>query len=192
MSRMRPREGPSRRELDQITEQVRPELEDLFQRHGIAQVDAERLLPLEAGGTYSRGPSTGGGALHEHPLQPGVHPFQPGVRPPRPGEHPLQPGTHPPRPGEHPLQPGTHPLQPGEHPPQPGHAPASTGCVAQPLSHAQRRASSRRDRGGPRRRGILSALAAVRNALRRAGEPISIDQRAQRKGRGLIAFDCRN
>jgi hypothetical protein len=44
MSRMRPKEGPSRRELDQVTAQVRPELEDLFQRHGIAQIDAERLL----------------------------------------------------------------------------------------------------------------------------------------------------
>ena len=44
MSRMRPKEGPSRRELDQITEQVRPELADLFQRYGIAQADAERLL----------------------------------------------------------------------------------------------------------------------------------------------------
>jgi hypothetical protein len=41
---MRPKDGPSRRELDQITEQVQPELEDLFQRHGIAQADAERLL----------------------------------------------------------------------------------------------------------------------------------------------------
>jgi hypothetical protein len=41
---MRPKDGPSHRELDQITEQVRPELEDLFQRHAIAQADAERLL----------------------------------------------------------------------------------------------------------------------------------------------------
>ena len=44
MSRMRPKDGPSRRELDQITEQVRPELEALFQRHAIAQADAERLV----------------------------------------------------------------------------------------------------------------------------------------------------
>jgi len=44
MSPMRPADGPSRRELDQVTEQVRPDLEALFQRHGISQVDAERLL----------------------------------------------------------------------------------------------------------------------------------------------------
>jgi len=44
MSPMRPADGPSRRELDQVREQVRPDLEDLFRRHGISQVDAERLL----------------------------------------------------------------------------------------------------------------------------------------------------
>ena len=44
MSPMRPADGPSRRELDQVTEQVRTDLEDLFRRHGISQVDAERLL----------------------------------------------------------------------------------------------------------------------------------------------------
>jgi hypothetical protein len=41
---MRPADGPSRRELDQVTERVRPDLEALFQRHGISQVEAERLL----------------------------------------------------------------------------------------------------------------------------------------------------
>jgi hypothetical protein len=30
--------------LDQVTEQVRPDLEALFERHGISQGDAERLL----------------------------------------------------------------------------------------------------------------------------------------------------
>ena len=44
MSPMRPTDGPSRRELDQVTEQVRPDLEALFERHGISQGDAERLL----------------------------------------------------------------------------------------------------------------------------------------------------
>lgn len=44
MSPLRPTERPSRRELDQLTEQVRPDLEDLFQRYGITQADAERLL----------------------------------------------------------------------------------------------------------------------------------------------------
>lgn len=44
MSPMRPADGPSRRELDQVREQVRPDLEDLFRQHGISQVDAERLL----------------------------------------------------------------------------------------------------------------------------------------------------
>jgi hypothetical protein len=41
---MRPKEGPSRRELDQVTEEVRPELEELFQRYAIPQAEAERLL----------------------------------------------------------------------------------------------------------------------------------------------------
>lgn len=44
MSPMRPTDVPSRRELDQVTEQVRPDLEALFQRHGISQGEAERLL----------------------------------------------------------------------------------------------------------------------------------------------------
>ena len=44
MSRMRPMDGPSRRELDQVTEEVRPELEELFQRHAIPQAEAERML----------------------------------------------------------------------------------------------------------------------------------------------------
>lgn len=44
MSRMHPREGPSRRDLDQVTAEVRPELEEIFQRHAIPQTDAERLL----------------------------------------------------------------------------------------------------------------------------------------------------
>jgi len=44
MSPLRPTDRPSRRELDRLTEQVRPDLEDLFQRHGISQADAERLL----------------------------------------------------------------------------------------------------------------------------------------------------
>ena len=44
MSPLRPTDRPSRRELDQLTEQVRPDLEDLFQRLGISQADAERLL----------------------------------------------------------------------------------------------------------------------------------------------------
>jgi hypothetical protein len=44
MSPMRPADGPSRRELDQVTEQVRPDLEELVRRYGISQVDAERLL----------------------------------------------------------------------------------------------------------------------------------------------------
>jgi DNA-directed RNA polymerase specialized sigma24 family protein len=44
MSPMRPADGPSRRELEQVTEQVRPDLEELFRRHGTSQVDAERLL----------------------------------------------------------------------------------------------------------------------------------------------------
>jgi hypothetical protein len=41
---MRPADGPSRRELDRVTEEVRPDLDDLFRRHEISQVDAERLL----------------------------------------------------------------------------------------------------------------------------------------------------
>ncbi len=44
MSRLRPMDRPSRRELDQLTEEVRPDLEALFQRHGISQADAEKLL----------------------------------------------------------------------------------------------------------------------------------------------------
>ncbi len=44
MSPMRPADGPSRRELEQVTEQVRQDLEELFRRHGISQGDAERLL----------------------------------------------------------------------------------------------------------------------------------------------------
>jgi hypothetical protein len=44
MSPLRPTDCPSRRELEQLTEQVRQDLEDLFQRLGIAQADAERLL----------------------------------------------------------------------------------------------------------------------------------------------------
>jgi hypothetical protein len=44
MAPMRPTNHPSRRELDQLTEQVRPDLEDLFQRHGTSQADAERVL----------------------------------------------------------------------------------------------------------------------------------------------------
>jgi len=44
MSRMRLKDGPSRRELDQVTEEVRAEIEALFQRHAIPQADAERLL----------------------------------------------------------------------------------------------------------------------------------------------------
>ncbi|HEY2736909.1 MAG TPA: hypothetical protein VGK45_00805 [Thermoanaerobaculia bacterium] len=44
MSRLRPMDRPSRRELDQLTKEVRPDLEALFQRHGISQADAERLL----------------------------------------------------------------------------------------------------------------------------------------------------
>jgi len=44
MPRLRPMDRPSRRELDQLTEEVRPDLGALFQRHGISQADAERLL----------------------------------------------------------------------------------------------------------------------------------------------------
>lgn len=44
MAPMRPTDHPSRREFDQLTEQVRPDLEDLFQRHGTSQADAERVL----------------------------------------------------------------------------------------------------------------------------------------------------
>jgi DNA-directed RNA polymerase specialized sigma24 family protein len=44
MSPLRSTDRPSRRELDQLTEQVRPDLEDLFQRLGVSQADAEKLL----------------------------------------------------------------------------------------------------------------------------------------------------
>jgi DNA-directed RNA polymerase specialized sigma24 family protein len=44
MSPLRSTDRPSRRELDRLTEQVRPDLEDLFQRHGVSQADAEKLL----------------------------------------------------------------------------------------------------------------------------------------------------
>jgi hypothetical protein len=44
MSPVRPNDRPSRRELEQLTAQVGPDLEDLFQRLGISQGEAERLL----------------------------------------------------------------------------------------------------------------------------------------------------
>ena len=44
MSPLRPTDRPSRRELDQLAEEVRSDLDDLFQRLGISQADAERLL----------------------------------------------------------------------------------------------------------------------------------------------------
>ena len=44
MAPMRPTERPTRRDLDQLTDQIRPDLEDLFAHHGISQHDAERLL----------------------------------------------------------------------------------------------------------------------------------------------------
>ncbi len=44
MPPLRSSDRPSRRELDQLTEQVRPDLEDLFRRNGVSQADAEKLL----------------------------------------------------------------------------------------------------------------------------------------------------
>jgi DNA-directed RNA polymerase specialized sigma24 family protein len=44
MSPLHSMDRPSRRDLDQLTEQVRPDLEDLFQRLGVSQADAEKLL----------------------------------------------------------------------------------------------------------------------------------------------------
>lgn len=44
MPPFRPSDRPTKRELDEVTEKIRPALEELFHRHGVSPMDAERLL----------------------------------------------------------------------------------------------------------------------------------------------------